>query len=513
MKEDGIFPHEDLRGNIDANVGLAVAAEQAVNRPGKLNFPDITKYLPKKLARYITPTAMAVAAAVYGGAVCGEEDTPKTSDLQGRLKYSLILPFSPYETWWYTGGPHSDALSNGVKYAIDVTPAGVRRACPGSNPYMEKTVRAIANGEVTAVGNENDTADKFHSVVEIDHGEEFTSGYMHLDNILVEIGQYVEQGDALGYVSCESPPGGTTEGQHLHFYGELNGKPIEIDRIVMSGWTIEGAGTDYKGIMYQDQDDARTADRRRCGPGEESIKLCGGIIRNDIRWSNSDAELAPTVEMRPTMAPVPTLGPITVDPVSPPWESGLTSPPGGAVDRIRGLDPYNPSQREAWARLAEEESYNMAWEFINHLLSGTPADLEAAYNMQVPENLEFGRFNEVGLYSHKADLRILQRCSLEMDEGQTYDVNVNWPIPGGVPKRLTREMYLNYQQGYQRERFKILVGFVHNWTDAHGRRLGFKRFDLYTGAAEPYVIFEVVGNRVYIAEPRFCTYELSPLNN
>lgn len=343
MIEHGVFTPEKAN---DDGLGLSHILELEpigdINPQGRLNFPNIRRFLPKGFARFAAPAAMAVSAAVYGGAVCGEE-APKASDLQKDLKYSLTLPFGQNETWWYTGGPHSDGLSGGVRYAIDLTPAEEPMVCPGSDPYVVNPVRAIADGVVSIVGNENNQNDKNHSVVEIGHDGDFTSGYMHLDEMQVMVGQQVGRGDILGYVSCEFPPGGDTDGEHLHFYGKIKDRPIEVDRIVMSGWTIEESSGNYQGTMYQNPDDLRTADTRRCGPIMESILACEGI-RNDVRWSEYDAALAPTVEPVATLAPVPTLDPVFVDPISPPWrqpmsppwEGDFNSPPNESSDTTDG---------------------------------------------------------------------------------------------------------------------------------------------------------------------------------
>jgi len=486
---------------------------------------ELTRFVPKKIARFVAPTAMAVSAAVYGGAVCAEEDPPKSSELQNRLEYSLTLPSAPDETWWFTAGPHYDEGSaSRVKYAIDLTPIESPLACPGSEPVMEKPVRAIADGVVTVVGNEKDPKDKNHSVVEVDHGDGFSSGYMHLDDMQVDVGQTVNQGDELGYVSCEVPPGGRTDGQHLHFYGKLDGKPIEVDRIVMSGWTVEGSGENNQGTMSKSGEDKRTADRRRCGPQTFSIRNCDKDekIRNDISWKDPHEQyiatpvaqrvptiaLVPTVEQVPTVAPVPTLAPV------PTVVRAIPSIEVKSEPLYTDLDPYNPAERPAWIRLANEEAYGMAWKFVNHLMSGTPSDLQAAFDMQIPEHLEFTAPGLRGFYSDRATLEMLQGCSIEMDAGQTMNMLVEKSQYGIFQSTFNDAQYLNFQQGYNRERATIGISYTHNIKDNSGRRVGFKNFsEISTSVENAQITFEVVGSKLYIAEPTFCTYVLSPLNN
>lgn len=267
-------------------------------------FPLVSK-IPKRLRMpiYAGLTTLGVAGGV--GAVCNSKETPKLSELQQHLGYSAALPFATGEQWWITSGPHADGLSDGVRYALDFAPS-TPIACPGSEPYREKFVRAIGDGVVTVSGNENDPNDKNHSIVELDHGNTFTTGYMHLDEIQVEVGQKVKQGDPLGFASCESPAGGGTGGIHSHVYAELSDKPIEIDRVVLSGWTISATEGNYQGVMEKAGEQTRTADRRRCGPNQETIDECGGI-RNDIRWEEIQLETKPTISIVPTVRPVETI--------------------------------------------------------------------------------------------------------------------------------------------------------------------------------------------------------------
>jgi murein DD-endopeptidase MepM/ murein hydrolase activator NlpD len=56
----------------------------------------------------------------------------------------------------------------------------------------------------------------------IDHGDNITSIYAHLDSIWVEVGQEVEPGDIIGY---EGSTGWST-GPHLHFQVNVFGIPV-----------------------------------------------------------------------------------------------------------------------------------------------------------------------------------------------------------------------------------------------------------------------------------------------
>lgn len=283
------------------------------------SFPFFDK-IPQKVKHPMLALTTLTGLAV-GGAAC-QEDPPQTpvespkverplksSEIELELSYSKTFPFAPGETWWYTAGPHYDGLSDGVPYAVDYSPTEMVIPCPGGGTYEGKFVRAIANGVVTISGRGSKRADQDHSIVEIDHGEGFSAGFIHLDDIRVDVGQEIKQGDPLGYASCEVSPGGSTNGVHVHQYAKFKGEPIEIDRLTQSGWAIEAASTNKNGFLTKSGEQTRTAEAARCGPTEESIKLCRGF-RNDISWGNIELEKAPTIPLAPTIAPVETVPPV-----------------------------------------------------------------------------------------------------------------------------------------------------------------------------------------------------------
>lgn len=235
----------------------------------------------------------------------GGDKSPNKTESLNRSNES-DLPWVDSEPWYLTGGPHYDGLSHGVKYAIDFAPPDAGH-CPESAPLINRYVTASSRGKVIVTGDEKNQNDPNHSVVEIQRDDGTIDGYMHLANIRVANGQEINKGVALGNPSCEKPPGGKTDGQHVHEYRkDKNGNPISVKDLVLSGWKFEEDSVNYNGIAAKTGEAVRTADIRHCGPSQESINACGGI-RNDLAGSGYSPKgfSIPTPATTPTV-PVPT---------------------------------------------------------------------------------------------------------------------------------------------------------------------------------------------------------------
>ncbi len=154
----------------------------------------------------------------------------------------LILPFLIGQTWSYTGGPHGAWERDGARAAVDFAPGSTESGCVPSNAW----VVASAPGLIVRVGN--------GAVVEdLDgDGNEQTGWnilYMHVNNVRVKQGDWVETSDYLGHPSCE---GGIATGTHVHIARKYNGEWISADGplpMVLSGWTVHAGNVPYEGTM------------------------------------------------------------------------------------------------------------------------------------------------------------------------------------------------------------------------------------------------------------------------
>ena len=113
--------------------------------------------------------------------------------------YRISSPFNPRRVHPITGkvGPH-----NGTDFA---TPTGTK-------------VLSTGDGVVTRVGN-HPFAGKY---IDIKHGGQYKSRYLHLHKVLVRRGQEVSRGQVI----AQSGNSGRSTGPHLHYELHLRGRPI-----------------------------------------------------------------------------------------------------------------------------------------------------------------------------------------------------------------------------------------------------------------------------------------------
>jgi len=114
--------------------------------------------------------------------------------------YRVSSRFNPRRVHPVTGriGPH-----NGVDFA---TPIGTK-------------VVSIGDGVISRVGN-HPFAGRY---IDIEHGGQYKTRYLHLHRVLVRRGQSVSQGQAIAL----SGNSGRSTGPHLHFELHIHGRPVD----------------------------------------------------------------------------------------------------------------------------------------------------------------------------------------------------------------------------------------------------------------------------------------------
>lgn len=86
---------------------------------------------------------------------------------------------------------------------------------------------ATAPGTVIAAGK----GGGYGNMVEIDHGNGITTRYAHLSSILVNVGDTISAGEAIG----RSGSTGRSTGPHLHYEVRLNGEAVDPMRFLTAG--------------------------------------------------------------------------------------------------------------------------------------------------------------------------------------------------------------------------------------------------------------------------------------
>lgn len=157
----------------------------------------------------------------------------------------LQLPWSPGETWYFTGGPHGGWASGSAWAALDFVPHSEQLGCYPSDAW----VTAMAPGLVVR-------SDFGAVVVDLDGdgyaGTGWAIVYMHVESRnRVAVGTYVQTGDPLGHASCE---GGFSNGTHVHVGRTYNGRWVSADGAIpftMGGWVSRGTGREYNGLLVR----------------------------------------------------------------------------------------------------------------------------------------------------------------------------------------------------------------------------------------------------------------------
>ena len=88
-------------------------------------------------------------------------------------------------------------------------------------------VLVTANGTVTTAG----WTGGYGKMVEVDHGNGFSTRYGHMSEIDVKVGQQVKLGQSLGKVGTT----GRSTGPHLHYETRIDGEAVDPQRFLSAG--------------------------------------------------------------------------------------------------------------------------------------------------------------------------------------------------------------------------------------------------------------------------------------
>ena len=88
-------------------------------------------------------------------------------------------------------------------------------------------MRVTANGRVTIASRQGG----YGKMVEIDHGNGFSTRYGHLSEIDVKIGDQVRIGQTIGKIGST----GRSTGPHLHYETRINGEAVDPQKFLRAG--------------------------------------------------------------------------------------------------------------------------------------------------------------------------------------------------------------------------------------------------------------------------------------
>ena len=133
-----------------------------------------------------------------------------------------------------SGNSGSAASSTGgflypLPYAVSITDAYGYRIHPLSGKYKWHNGVDFAAGSGTAIyATQSGTVtsacynEAYGNMVTINHANGYSSLYGHMTNYIVSVGDYVTQGQTIGYVGST----GWSTGPHLHFTIYYNGSDV-----------------------------------------------------------------------------------------------------------------------------------------------------------------------------------------------------------------------------------------------------------------------------------------------
>lgn len=157
---------------------------------------DKAKY-QEWLATYVPPAPPAGSGGNTAGGNTG--GTGNTSGWRSPLaSYTLTSPF----------GMREHPITGEYKMHN-----GIDMAAPAGTP-----IYAAKGGQVSVAGYDSSAG----NYVQLAHGDGYRSVYMHMTSFAVRAGQYVAQGQLIGYVGNT----GASKGNHLHFGISLNGSYV-----------------------------------------------------------------------------------------------------------------------------------------------------------------------------------------------------------------------------------------------------------------------------------------------
>lgn len=135
----------------------------------------------------------------------------------------FILPLDSRRTTGFGHIRYVNGVESGRHTGIDI-------AAPLGTPVAASHHGRVALARMLNAGG---------NTVIIDHGLNLNTSYLHLNEIAVQPGQWVRQGDVIGYVGTT----GFSTGPHLHWAAHIGSHPMDADTLLqLADGTVLDAG-------------------------------------------------------------------------------------------------------------------------------------------------------------------------------------------------------------------------------------------------------------------------------
>lgn len=154
--------------------------------------------------------------------------------LRAASQIPMQFPY-PIGKKWYFGGAHADDGSGSIMSSLDFMKRG-----DGWGDDIQDHVVASAPGRV-----------KVHSscYISIVHDGDWTTGYYHLDDVIVKTGDIVRADQPIAkYANNRQQAicmGGSSDGPHVHWTLMRGNKASSLSGIELSGWTVHPGSFNY----------------------------------------------------------------------------------------------------------------------------------------------------------------------------------------------------------------------------------------------------------------------------
>ncbi len=211
--------------------------------------------------------------------IAGDLASDSSSDPQ------LSFPWREGYSWRFNGGPHNNAGSGVTKEPWSGLDFGIPYQSATSDP-TDTTVVTSRDGYVLII--------EPNCAVTIGYEDGWSLRYLHVSEITVFEGQFIERGTKIAKVDTDNPCYlGPEDGPHLHLGLKYNGDFTDFDGKYIGGWLVNKSTSIYQGTLTLGSIATLPASSTKVGRGSSYVENRGFI---GSQWF-----IGPVVYKKPTV--------------------------------------------------------------------------------------------------------------------------------------------------------------------------------------------------------------------